>query len=111
MAQTALPDVINPLLTDRTTIETDWECGMKRWWYKEEGGTGIVPKEEAVWFRQGRDYHNDFADLAESADPLHSAVELIASLEEKIRGTTDQLAQEELTRRAGWIAANALYLE
>ena len=107
---TPLPEA-SPLLTDRTTIETDWECGQKRWWYKEEGGTGIVPKEEAIWFRQGRDYHADFADIALAAEPELLAKEMIACFEGKIRETTDAICQEELCRRAGWIAANAIYLE
>lgn len=108
---TTSPSETDPLLTDRTTIETDWSCGMKRWWYKEEGGKGIVPVVEAVYFKQGRDYHSDFAEIALAGDPAQLAVELIAGLEGRIHGTDDQLLQEELTRRAGWIAANALYLE
>src|SRR3990167_10804825 len=102
---------INPLLTDRTTIETDWECGMKRWWYKEEGGTGIIPVEEAAWFKQGRDYHSDFAELATAVDPLTTAIDLIQRFEQQIHGTQDGIAQESLCRRAGWVAANALYFE
>lgn len=101
----------DPLLTDRTTIETDWACGMKRWWYKEEGGIGIVPAEEAVWFKQGRDYHEDFAELAQAADPMEAALERIENLRSLMAATNDQLALETLCRRAGWVAANALWLE
>ena len=101
----------DPFVTDRTTIVTDWGCGMARWWYKEEGGSGIVPATEAVWFKQGRDYHSDFDLLARAKDPLLTATQLIAELESAMRETSDQLALEELCRRAGWVAANALYLE
>lgn len=53
------------LLTDRTTIETDWTCPRKRWWYKEFDGTGIVPVKEAGYFKLGRDIHANVARLLE----------------------------------------------
>ncbi|TFH63978.1 MAG: hypothetical protein E4G90_09040, partial [Gemmatimonadales bacterium] len=53
------------LITDRTSIETDWTCGMKYWWYKCEGGTGIVPAKEPIYYRLGRRAHLDLAMLAE----------------------------------------------
>lgn len=103
----------DPLLTDRTTIETDWACGMRRWWYKEESGTGIIPVEEAVYFTEGRDIHEDFQLLAdESADPEKRAVELIDAIKDRMDAAGgDQLKLESLCRRAGWVAANALYVE
>ena len=103
--------VTAPLLTDRTTIETDWTCGMRRWWYKEEGGVGIVPVDTPAALRQGSEYHVDFADIAEADSPEKAAIQLIEGLESRIHSTTDGILQEELTRRAGWIAANALFLE
>ena len=86
---------------------------MKRWWYKHEGGGGIVPVEEAAWFQEGRDYHEDFAAIAEAPDSLIlvRAKELIEAVEERIHANFNQPLQEALTRRAGWLAANALYIE
>ena len=102
----------NPiLLTDRTTIETDWTCGMKRWWYKHEGGVGIVPTIEAAYFLDGRQYHEDFALIAEAEDPLVRAKELIEAIEGTVHESQDQMFQETQTRRAGWVAANALWIE
>jgi len=54
-------------LTDRTTIETDETCGMKRWWYKDYLGSGIVPVEEAIYFKHGRELHADYAALVSGA--------------------------------------------
>ena len=105
------PTFSRPLLTDRTTIETDQTCGMKRWWYKHEGGTGIVPAVEAKYFLDGRQYHEDFALLAEADDPLKRAKELIEAIEEKLGTETDQIFLETQTRRAAWIAANGLFIE
>ena len=42
---------------------------------------------------------------------LMRGIELIQRFEQQIKGTEDGIAQEELCRRAGWVAANALYLE
>ncbi len=52
------------LLTDRTTIETDWECETKRYWYKEFGGRGLIPVSEEPYFKSGRIIHQAFADIA-----------------------------------------------
>ena len=96
------------LLTDRTTIETDWECGMKRWWYKEYGGKGIVPAEEADYFLVGRWIHEDFEKIASGG-----GVEYVRKLEEDGRaslGAFDQIQAELLYRRLGWAYAFALYI-
>lgn len=94
---------MSPFLTDRTTIETDWECGMKRWWYKHEGGTGIVPTTEAVYFKQGRDIHEDLAAVA-SGQTLQEVVEGIQVCEQ------DQLQREVDLRRLGWVVGFYLYV-
>ena len=101
----------NILLTDRTTIETDWTCGMKRWWYKEYGGKGIVPTVEAAYFLDGRQYHEDFALLSSAIDVLATAQDHINAIMASVLNTPDQLFQETQTRRAGWMAANALFFE
>lgn len=52
------------LLTDRTSIETDWACGKRRYWRSEFAGRGVVPVKEAEYYRQGRELHADYAALA-----------------------------------------------
>lgn len=88
----------DPYLTDRTTIETDWECGAKLWWYKHEGGIGMVPKEEAPYFLQGRLIHEDLAKLA-------SKVSLETVLAEMGEAPQFRPELEIYTRRQGWMIA------
>lgn len=57
-----------PLLTDRTTITTDWDCARKRYWYKEFDGTGIVSVEEAQELVDGIAFHADMAAVAKGED-------------------------------------------
>lgn len=100
-------------LTDRTTIETDWSCGMKLWWYKYEGGKGLSPTKEAAYFLDGRDLHEDAHGLAEQGgdyqDWARSRCDEILSTAKQ--GDHDQVRLEAASRRAGWLAANALYIE
>lgn len=93
-----------PLLTDRTTIETDWTCGMKRWWYKEHDGTGIVPVVEAVYYKQGREIHSDLSRLL-LGESLDSVLESIGPIP-----TEDQTLWEPHVRRIGWVVAFALFV-
>lgn len=97
------------ILTDRTTIETDWECGRKRWWYKEFGGTGIVPTDEADYFKWGKEIHNDNEELAATGqvDPI------LAKILEEAGDISQRPAYElePIWRRMGWIAAYAEYVE
>jgi hypothetical protein len=92
------------MLTDRTSIETDWTCGMKFWWYKKEGGTGIVPKTEADYFQIGRHIHEDFGAITEGVPYRDVAVAIPAP------EGGDQLALETYSRRIGWIYAFGKYL-
>lgn len=92
------------LLTDRTSIETDWLCGMKFWWYKKEGGTGMVPSQEADYFIIGRQIHEDFGLIAEGVD-FRDVLSAIKPPE-----STDQIEWELYLRRKGWICAFGLYL-
>lgn len=92
-----------PFLTDRTTIETDWKCGMKRWWYKHEGGDGIVPTAEAEYFKHGKDIHEDLAQLMEGT-PLQEVLNAI-DLE-----VSDQIVYEVNARRAGLATGFALHI-
>lgn len=101
------------ILTDRTTAETDDRCGMRRWWYKHEGGIGIVPVQEAIALRVGRDVHEDLATLATLED---ISVPKIKDLIEELRHANDtpglSLSEREvLYRRLGWLAAYAIFVE
>ncbi len=91
-------------LTDRTTIETDWKCGMARWWFREEGGGGIVPASTAAYLTQGIEVHDDLAALAQGVEVEALVTEILATPAE----TQPEL--EVLYRRAGWIAGFGLYI-
>jgi hypothetical protein len=92
------------MLTDRTSIETDWLCGMKYWWYKHEGGIGIAPAVEQSYFLLGRQIHDDFGSVAEGV-PYQDVIQTIAPPE-----TGDQLAWETHYRRLGWVVAFGKYI-
>lgn len=96
-----------PNLTDRTTIVTDQTCGMARWWYKEEGGTGIVPAIEPDYFVGGRYIHEDMADAAKGV----TIEELVGRALLPVQGSNDQLKLENAYWRAAMCAANVLYIE
>ena len=68
MTATVICMTPGPLLTDRTTVTTDWTCGRRRYWYKEFDGTGIVPVEEAQELTDGIDFHTDMAAVARGED-------------------------------------------
>src|SRR3990167_5087705 len=101
------------LLTDRTTIETDWTCGQKRYWYKEYGSGGIVPKDEPAYFEEGRDIHDNLANLAGNADPLEWTRCVVATEMARVerQNITGQLELETLYRRLGWLLAFAKWIE
>lgn len=114
MTTTFSPSSPSPILTDRTTAEVDWKCGMARWWYKEEAGGGIVPTAEADYFQEGRDIHEDLAFVAELPDPFDGRKAAAATLERFLPSTpsaSDQITLERLTRRAGWVVAFCLFEE
>jgi hypothetical protein len=101
-------------LTDRTTAETDDKCGMRRWWYKHEGGIGIVPKEESIHLLVGRDTHIDLAHAAEMEDISPAAVQAYVDkiLNDGLSNPDITLSQKEaLYRRVGWFAAYTLFVE
>ncbi len=92
-------------LTDRTSIETDWTCGTKLWWYKYALGQGIVPAVEADALRQGGDIHADLAFIAETDSPSESLVERLGPM------PTDLIAAEVWARRVGWNVAWNEFME
>ncbi len=93
-----------PLLTDRTTIVTDWKCRRKRWWYKDYLEKGIVPVEEAAALKAGRFTHEDLANLV-SGMPLDG---VLANMGEA--PLDDSLLLEPWLRRRGWAVAFYRYL-
>lgn len=92
-------------LTDRTSIETDWACGMRRWWRNEFGGTGIVPATAASALTEGADLHEWLARVAVTSDPR----EIVRALPPAPVG--DQVALEVWCRLVGWVTAFALFVE
>jgi hypothetical protein len=86
-------DVPDIMLTDRTTIETDWECGRKRWWYKEAEGGGIVPASPAPYFLHGANIHKRL-DRAAIEEPMPS-----------IEWPTTVEKREIMCREVGWDVA------
>lgn len=46
-----------PFVTDRTTIEIDDECGMRRWWFRHAEGNGIVPAATPAALAEGSMIH------------------------------------------------------
>ena len=95
------------LVTDRTSIETDWLCGMRYWWYKHAEGNGIVPAAEATELLEGRDIHADLADYAAGV-PLEK---LLADIEEKVKQAAEVPDLELLYRRMGWLIAWDAWVE
>jgi hypothetical protein len=94
-------------MTDRTTITTDWTCQRARWWYKHEGGTGIVPAYEPEYFEDGRAIHEDMAAIAIDT-PL---ADIISPVLERLVGADTQLLRERLTRRVAWACGVSHYIE
>lgn len=91
-------------LTDRTTVETDWECGMKRWWYKEEAGTGIVPLLTPAALLEGGEVHEAFAAVASLPD-LRDLGDILP------QPPSAQVDLETWARLVGWMTALAQWVE
>lgn len=94
----------NILLTDRSTMEIDWDCGRKRWWYKDFGERGIVPVKEADYFITGRHIHSDLALIAEGV-PWQEVVAAAGA-----PPANDSLLLEPFLRRLGWVTAFGKWL-
>src|SRR4051812_28951780 len=78
---------------------------MKYWWYKLEGGMGIVPANEAAYFIQGRELHEDLAMYAQG----RTVGEVVGAIPPPTQ--QDQITLELHTRRVGWATAFGLYIE
>ena len=96
-----------PLITDRTTITTDWGCGQARWWYKHENGGGIVPAIAPEYLTDGGDIHLDMAALFGGV-PLEDVIGPVLA---GVRGINDQLKLESAYRRAAWAAGVELFIK
>jgi hypothetical protein len=98
--------------TDRTTAETDDKCGMRRWWYKHEGGLGIIPAAESIHLTVGKQTHEDLAFAAEMEDISVNAIgDYIQGHIPSDFGDLNLAVQEAIYRRLGWFAAYTLYVE
>lgn len=94
-----------PVLTDRTSEEVDELCGMKYWWYKLEGGKGIVPAEESVYLTDGKEIHEDLAMFGQG----RTLDEVLAAIPPT--GGEGQVDLERFSRRLGWATSFGLYIE
>ncbi len=95
------------IYTDRTSITTDQACGMARWWYKEEGGNGIVPAKAPAYFARGQEFHEDFADIADGVGVESIVQRALATLPAEFNQDT----WEHTYLRAGMSAAMAVFIE
>lgn len=99
--------------TDRSAIEADWSCGMRYWWNRLEGGTGIVPVTTPNALEVGIEIHEDLAAVSE----MDLTDEALSGYIDRILSTVpeaDRIVQakmEQVYRRAGWFAAFALFME
>lgn len=92
------------LITDRTSIETDWLCGMKYWWYKLEGGGGVVPNIEAIYFKEGREIHDYLARIV-CGEPWQDVLASIPPC-----GSVNQADLESWQRMRGWIVGFGMWI-
>jgi hypothetical protein len=96
------------LVTDRSSITTDWDCRMKYYWYRHAEGHGIVPVDEPHYFVDGRNFA-DSLELARTPD-----FEIMPWVEEQVTRLStlpDIKAQESLIRLTGMIISYKKYIE
>ena len=86
-------------ITDRTSIETDWTCGQKRWWMLHEGGRGIVPVNTPAPLRDGIAIHASLAALLENNELILPPPPTDG----------DQEEMEAWAREVGWLVAFHTY--
>ena len=99
------------LVTDRTAICTDWDCGMKYYWYRLFDGTGIVPLEEPSYYKDGRDFASTLEEARTEGFDLD---EWMVRQEEEVRRLLPLgkiRAAESAVRLLGMICAYKLYTE
>lgn len=95
-----------PYFYSRTEIETDWTCGQKLWLSKFQDGLGIIPVQEASYFIQGREIHEDLAAIA-NGEAIDNTVRRIIPGE----WPSDTTSAEILARRVGWAVGFKLFVE
>jgi len=106
-------------ITDRSAAETDDTCGWKFYLNRIEGGIGVVPAEDPIYFQIGRETHEDLAMIAEMPDISEAAIEGAVGdiLGEVVGDILDSdlhidVSEMELAyRRVGWLTAFALFIE
>jgi len=101
-------------ITDRSAAETDDTCGWKFYLNRIEGGIGVVPAEDPIYFKIGRETHEDLAKIAEMPDISAAAIDGVVGgiLNQGWLNDKDDVSKLELTyRRVGWLTAFALFIE
>jgi hypothetical protein len=116
----SVKDSAKILLMDRSGAELDDDCGMAFFWNRvwhpaaDDSVAGIVPEKEAIYFKVGRETHEDLHMVSEMEDLS------VPVLEERVKELTNDLTAEDrldldmmerLYRRIGWFVAQALFIE
>lgn len=104
----------NLYIVDRSGADTDDTCGMRYWYNRIEGGKGIVPKDEPLALRVGKETHNDLQVIGDMNDiragVLKELIEdLLCDITDEDKIYRDKM--ELLYRRLGWMVAWALFVE
>ncbi len=110
------------LLMDRSGGELDDQCGMAFFWNRvwhppgRPEVAGIVPEREAIYYSIGREIHEDLAMVAEMPAEELTVPGIEARVKPLLQDLTDEdkldiEMMEILTRRIGWLAAYALFME
>lgn len=99
------------LIIDRSGVALDDQCHRMRWWNREEGGGGVVPAVEPVYFADGRFMHVDLQASAEAADPVAHARETVPLMLSTLTFAESFLDKERLALRAAMAASYGLFIE
>lgn len=97
-------------LLDRSGGELDDTCGMAFWYNRLEHDHGIVPIDRPDYFQDGINIHDDLSTVAEMELSRASIEDLISHIL-SVNGDLTIEQKETLYRRAGWVAAFALFVE
>jgi hypothetical protein len=88
-------------LTNRTAMETDWHCGMAYFWSQLYNNKGIVPANQAAFYKVGGDLHEDTELFAKG----WGLDEVLATLPNPEEYEGDVMLIEPCLRRWGWLIA------
>jgi hypothetical protein len=101
-------------VTDITQAAMDDSCGMRYWFHKFEGGSGILKRDTLVSLLLDTEIHRDLRMLSTLMDISPANIQSI--IDETLstltpRDKLDTNKMELLYRRLGWFAAFAIFHE